>query len=81
MQNEGDKMNPLTKQIGDKAASFARSKIGQGVYLRCQGPDKPGAPTEHHLIQGFSILIGQTGNMTINAVSVNDFPIAAMTTN
>lgn len=41
--------------------------------------DKPGSPTERHLIQGFSIPIGQTGNMTINAVSVNDFPIATIT--
>ena len=41
--------------------------------------DKPGSPTERHLIQGFSIPIGQTGNMTINAVSVNDFPIATLT--
>lgn len=41
--------------------------------------DKPGAPTERHLIQGFSIPLGQTGNMTINAVSVNDFPIATIT--
>lgn len=30
-------MNPLTKQIGDKSASFARSKIGQGYIYGAKG--------------------------------------------
>jgi hypothetical protein len=41
--------------------------------------DKKGAPFERHLINGFSIPIGQTGEMTINATSVSDFPIATVT--
>ena len=41
--------------------------------------DKPGAPVERHLIQGFTRPLAQTGTMTVNAVSVNDFPIATVT--
>ena len=41
--------------------------------------DKPGAPVERHLIQGFSIPIAQAGNMTIDAVAVNEFPSATIT--
>lgn len=37
-------------------------------------PDKTGAPFERHLINGFSIPFSQTGEMTINATSVTDFP-------
>lgn len=41
--------------------------------------DKPGAPIERHLVQGFSRPLGTGGNMTINAVSVADFPTATIT--
>jgi hypothetical protein len=41
--------------------------------------DKEGKPYERHLINGFTIPIGQTGEMTINATSVSDFPIATVT--
>lgn len=44
-----------------------------------QRTDKEGAPTERHLINSFSIPIGETGSMTINATSVNDFPNATVT--
>lgn len=40
--------------------------------------DKAGSPFERHLINGFSIPLGQTGEMTINATSVADFPIATV---
>lgn len=36
--------------------------------------DKKGKPVERHLINSFSIPIGETGSMTISATSVNDFP-------
>lgn len=36
--------------------------------------DKEGSPTERHLIQSFSIPIGQVGTMSITATSVQDFP-------
>lgn len=41
--------------------------------------DKPGAPVEKHLINGFTIPMGETGNMTIQATSVQDFPNATFT--
>lgn len=41
--------------------------------------DKPGAPVERHLIQSFSRPLIGTGNMTITATSVEDFPIATVT--
>lgn len=40
--------------------------------------DKLGAPVERHLINSFSIPIGETGSMTINATSVNDMPISTV---
>lgn len=42
-------------------------------------PDKPGAPVERHLIQGYSRPLATKGSMTIEAVSVSDFPIATLT--
>ena len=36
--------------------------------------DKPGAPVERHVVQGFTRPIGQTGTMIINAISVMDYP-------
>lgn len=41
--------------------------------------DKAGAPVERHLIQGYTRPLAGNGNMTITAVSVNDFPIATVT--
>lgn len=40
--------------------------------------DKPGNPTERHLIQGYSRPLATSGSMTITVVSVNDFPIATV---
>lgn len=42
--------------------------------------DKPGAPMEKHLIQGFTIPIGETGSMSISCTSVNDIPDFTVTT-
>ena len=36
--------------------------------------DKPGSPVERHVVQGWTRPIGQTGEMTINAISVVDYP-------
>lgn len=41
--------------------------------------DKPSSPVERHLIQGFTRPLTSNGTMTINAVSVADFPIATIT--
>lgn len=40
--------------------------------------DKPGSPTERHLIQGYSRPLATNGAMTISAVSTVDFPIATV---
>lgn len=41
--------------------------------------DKPGNPVERHLVQGFTRSLTGTGEMTINATSVNDYPVATVT--
>lgn len=46
--------------------------IVENSLITIKRTDKPGAPKERHLIQSFSRPIGQTGNMTIEAVSVKD---------
>lgn len=43
--------------------------------------DKVGSPTERHLVQGFSRSLIGTGSMTIDAISVNDYPEITVTTN
>ena len=52
--------------------------IEENKLVTIRRVDKPGAPTERHLITGFSRPIAQTGNMTIEAVSVQDFPVATV---
>ena len=42
--------------------------------------DLPDSPIERHLVQGFTIPFSGTEPMTINAVSVNDFPNVTVTT-
>lgn len=54
--------------------------IVENELITVQRTDKPGSPIERHLVRGFSRPIGQTGAMTINCVSVNDFPIATIIT-
>lgn len=41
--------------------------------------DKAGSPTEKHLIQSFSLPLGEKGSMSINCVSVNDYPVISTT--
>lgn len=41
--------------------------------------DKPGCPIERHLVMGISRPMSATEDMTLNCVSVNDFPIATVT--
>ena len=40
--------------------------------------DKPGNPTERHLVQGFSRSLVSSGAMSLSATSVNDFPVATI---
>lgn len=53
--------------------------IEENDLVTIQRTDKPGAPIERHLIMGFSRPLSQTGEMTISAVSVNDFANATVT--
>jgi len=41
-------------------------------------PDKQGEPIERHLLTGFTLPIGSTGEMTLNCTSVQDFPVATV---
>lgn len=53
--------------------------LSENNLVEIRRPDKPGSPVERHLIQGFTRPLTETGSMTINAVSVQDFPIATIT--
>lgn len=48
--------------------------IAENNLVTIQRADKVGSPIERHIVQGFSRPIGQTGTMTIDAVSVKDIP-------
>lgn len=70
------------RTVLQKAVTITSSQmfhLAENNLVEIRRPDKPGAPVERHLIQGFSRPIAQTGPMTINAISVNDFPIATIT--
>lgn len=53
--------------------------IRENEIVTIMRPDKNGE-VERHLVTGFSRPLGQTGEMTIEATSTNDFPIATITT-
>lgn len=46
--------------------------IQENKVITLRRTDKPGAPEERHLVMGFTRPIGQTGSMTVQAVSAND---------
>lgn len=48
--------------------------IVENELITVQRNDKPGSPVERHVVTGFSRPIAQTGTMTINCVSVSDYP-------
>ena len=50
--------------------------IVENELITIRRADKAGSPIERHVVTGFSRPIGQTGNMTINCISVSDFPTA-----
>lgn len=52
--------------------------IVENQIITIQRTDKPGNPVERHVVQGFSRPLGQKGSMTINAVSVADYPMATV---
>lgn len=63
------------KTILQKSISIRSSQMFhllENNLISVKRTDKQGAPVENHLIQSFSIPIGETGEMTVNATSVND---------
>lgn len=70
------RFSTLTKAVSIECGQMFH--IVENGVITIQRPDKPGAPVERHVIQGFTRPIGQTGSMTIEAISVNDFPIATI---
>lgn len=72
------RVSTLSKEI--VISSTQMFHIVENRLITVQRADKPGSPVERHLVTGFSRPIGQTGAMTINCVSVNDFPIATIIT-
>ena len=67
----------LKKSVSIKCSQMFH--LQENNLVTIQRTDKPGAPVERHLITGFSRPIAQTGAMTINCTSVNDYPVATIT--
>lgn len=72
------RMTVLQKSVSIESSQMFHLHENNLVEIRRL--DKPGYPIERHLIQGLTRPLAQTGSMTINAVSVNDFPTATITT-
>ena len=68
----------LQKSVSIQSAQLFHIQENQLVTIA--RPDKPGTPIERHLVTGFTRPIGQTGTMTIEATSVQDFPVATIET-
>lgn len=69
----------MSKSVTIKCTQMFHIVENEIITLRRE--DKPGNPVERHLIQGFTRPIGQNGEMTINCVSVQDFPTATIVNN
>lgn len=67
----------LQRSVTIESAQMFHLQENQLVTIRRL--DKPGTPTERHLINGFTIPIGETGKMTIQATSVQEFPMITFT--
>lgn len=69
------------KAIVQKSITIRSSQmfhLMENNLIAIQRPDKKGSPVEKHLIQSFSLPIGETGEMSITATSVNDYNIATV---
>lgn len=70
------------KTILQKSVSISSGQLFHLVENRLvsvKRTDKAGEPVEKHIIESFSLPIGQTGAMTINCTSVNDYPVITTT--
>ena len=65
----------LKKSVSIQSSQIFHLRENELVTIR--RTDKPGAPVERHLVTGFTRPIAQTGAMTIDCTSVNDFPVAS----
>lgn len=70
------RFSTLTKAVSIECTQMFH--IVENEIITIQRPDKAGNPVERHVVQGFTRPIGQTGSMTIEAISVNDFPMATI---
>lgn len=68
----------LQKSVDIKCSQIFH--INENELVEITRTDKSGSPTERHLVMGFTRPLTSTGEMTINAVSVVDYPIATLTT-
>ena len=66
----------LQKSVTIQSGQLFHLSENQVVTIR--RPDKEGAPTERHLVTGFTRPIAQNGPMQINATSVNDYVTATV---
>lgn len=55
--------------------------LDENTIIEIVRTDKPGAPMERHLVHGFTLPFSPTELMTIQAVSVQDFPAITVYTN
>ena len=65
-----------------KSVSITSSQIfhlAENTLVQVRRPDRPGAPTERHLVTGFSRPLTGTESMTVQCTSVQDFPEATLT--
>lgn len=68
----------LKKSVSISAGQLFHLRENRLVTLARR--DKKGSPRERHLVTGFTLPLGQTGTMTVNATSVLDFPQATIVT-
>ncbi len=71
------RMSVVQKSVTIRSAQMFHLVENQLVTIRRL--DKQGTPIERHLVNGYSLPLTQTGEMTIQATSVQDFPIATIT--
>ena len=67
------RFSTLSKEIVVQSTQMFH--IVENELITVERNDKPGNPIERHVVTGFTRPIGQTGSMTINCISVSDFPI------
>ena len=62
------------KTILQKSITISSSQmfhLNENSIVAVERTDLPGSPVERHLVQSFSLPIGETGQMSINATSIN----------